>query len=235
MTGNEAEASIPRRYVVTIDRGARFLPMGTLLEELRRFEGWDHHGCIDPIRSVVAEMLVLDGPRAGETVEVVLQSGYEYDPPFPFSGPDWLGVAGGDGRVASVPSGWPLGADIGTDSEPSRVAVTRPDVLVIDDTRTFRFPAAYGRTAEAGIALLEEHAWREVWLDYDLGHGADIGPVVTLLEDRAAAGQPFEVGLICVHTSSPEDGDRMVARLGRWYRVRRTLAHSFLDPVARAG
>ena len=219
----------PRRYVVTLDRGDQSLPVGTQLLEVRRFEGWDHHGCIPSIRSVVAEMLVVDGPRAGDTVEVVLQSGYEYDPPFPFSGPAWLGVAGGDGDVGPMPRG--LGTDSGTDPEPSRVEVTGPDVLVIDDTRTFRFPAVYARTAKSGIARLEEQAWREVWLDYDVGHGADIGPVVTLFETRAAAGRPLRVGLICVHTSSPSDGDRMVGSLSRWYRVQRALAHSFLEPV----
>ncbi len=101
----------PRRYVVTLDRGDQSLPVGTQLLEVRRFEGWDHHGCIPSIRSVVAEMLVVDGPRAGDTVEVVLQSGYEYDPPFPFSGPAWLGVAGGDGDVGPMPRG--LGTTVG--------------------------------------------------------------------------------------------------------------------------
>jgi hypothetical protein len=106
--------------------------------------------------------------------------------------------------------------------------MSRPDILVIDDLRTFTFPAVYARTAGEGLALLEERPWREVWLDHDLAHGADIKPVVRMLEERAALGHPLEVGLIYVHTSDPVQGEAMVASLGRWYQVRRTVAHSFL-------
>jgi hypothetical protein len=106
--------------------------------------------------------------------------------------------------------------------------MTTPDILVIDDLRTFAFPAIYARTSREGLALLGERPWRELWLDYDLGHGADIKPVVRVLEERAALGHPLEVGLICVHTSEPVQGEAMVAGLGRWYQVRRMVAHSFL-------
>ena len=61
---------------------ARRLPTGTLLQEISRFEGWDHQGCIPSIRSIVAEMRVIDSPRAGEVVQITLESGYENDPPF---------------------------------------------------------------------------------------------------------------------------------------------------------
>jgi hypothetical protein len=108
------------------------------------------------------------------------------------------------------------------------VSMTTPDILVIDDLRTFAFAAVYARTSREGLALLEERPWREVWLDHDLGHGADIKPVVRLLEERGSLGQPLDVGLICVHTSDPVEGDAMVAGLGRWYQVRRMVAHSFL-------
>jgi hypothetical protein len=78
-----ASAGVRRRFaVLDAPNDPRRLPMGTLLEEARRFEAWDNHGCIDPIRSIVAEMRVMDGPRVGEVVQITLESGYEYDPPF---------------------------------------------------------------------------------------------------------------------------------------------------------
>jgi hypothetical protein len=69
------------RYVISTDRGRRHLAVGTILEEVRRFDGWDHQGCIPSIRSTVAVLKVLTGPRAGETVEFVLESAYGDDPP----------------------------------------------------------------------------------------------------------------------------------------------------------
>jgi len=109
--------------------------------------------------------------------------------------------------------------------------MTSPDILVIDDQRTFRFDAVYARDAAQGVTLLDQHAWSEVWLDFDLGHGTDISPVLHHLEQRASAGRPVPIGRIYVHTSSPEDGERMVTSLGRWYQVRRVLAHSYLAPA----
>ena len=103
----------------------------------------------------------------------------------------------------------------------------KPDVLVIDDQRTFRFPAVYARTAEDGISRLTEQPWREVWLDYNLGTGLTIEPVMRLLEQRAARGRPLPIGVICVHTSGPAEGNAMVAALTPWYRVRRVPAHEF--------
>ncbi len=105
--------------------------------------------------------------------------------------------------------------------------MNQPDVLVIDDQRTFRFPAVYARTATEGMSRLAEHEWREVWLDYNLGPGLTIEPVLRLLEERAARGWPLPIGVICVHTSGPTEGDAMVAALAPWYRVRRVAAHSF--------
>ena len=104
----------------------------------------------------------------------------------------------------------------------------KPDVLVIDDQRTFRFPAVYARTAAEGMSRLAEHEWREVWLDHNLGTGLTIEPVLRLLEERATCGRPIPIGVICVHTSGPAEGDAMIAALRRWYRVRRVVAHSFL-------
>ena len=103
----------------------------------------------------------------------------------------------------------------------------RPDVLVIDDQRTFRFPAVYARTAAEGLSLLAERAWREVWLDYNLGSDLTIEPVMRVLERRAISGRPFPIDMICVHTSGSAEGDAMVAQLSQWYRVRRVAAHSY--------
>ena len=103
-----------------------------------------------------------------------------------------------------------------------------PDVLVIDDQRTFRFPAVYARTAEEGMVRLVERRWREVWLDHNLGRGLTIGPVLHLLVDAAGNGNPLPIGVICIHTSDPDEGDAMVATLAPPYRVRRVVAHSFL-------
>ena len=85
-----ATETIGLRYVVSEPDNQPNLPVGTILEEERRFEGWDHHGCIDSMRSVVAVMRILSGPRTDEALEVVLQTGYEYDPPFEFTVARWL-------------------------------------------------------------------------------------------------------------------------------------------------
>jgi hypothetical protein len=103
-----------------------------------------------------------------------------------------------------------------------------PDILVIDDQRTFRFPAVYARTVADGLSRLSEREWRELWLDYNLGPGLTIEPVLQVLKQHAARGSPFPVGLICVNTSGPVEGVAMVAALAPWYRVRRVVAHSHL-------
>jgi hypothetical protein len=82
MTETVGPTATPLRHLVVGEPNPPGLAIGTLLEERRRFEGWDHQGCIDSVRSVVGEMNIVDGPRAGEVVEVALESSYEYDPPF---------------------------------------------------------------------------------------------------------------------------------------------------------
>ena len=52
----------PSFLVVRADNPAH-LPLGTRLAEVRRFEHWEHHGCIPSIRSLVVELRVLDGAR----------------------------------------------------------------------------------------------------------------------------------------------------------------------------
>jgi hypothetical protein len=58
------------------------LAPGTVVEEIRRLERWDHQGCIESVFFSVAEMRVVGGSRAGEIVEVILGAGWEheYDP-----------------------------------------------------------------------------------------------------------------------------------------------------------
>jgi hypothetical protein len=82
MTETVGATPTPLRRVVVGEPNPPGLATGTLLEERRRFEDWNHHGCIDSVRSVVGEMNIVNGPRAGEVVEVTLESSYEYDPPF---------------------------------------------------------------------------------------------------------------------------------------------------------
>jgi hypothetical protein len=103
----------------------------------------------------------------------------------------------------------------------------RPDTLVIDDQRTFRFPAVYARTVAEGMSRLSERTWNELWLDYNLGSGVTIEPILDALEDRALRGSPFPIGQIFVHTSGPAEGEAMVAALSPWYPVRRVVAHSY--------
>ena len=80
-----------RRYLVTVEQGRLSLPAGTLLEEVRRFEDWQHPACIDAqTRILVAELRILQGPRAGESVLVDLEAGWDGQEPFPGSRPTWL-------------------------------------------------------------------------------------------------------------------------------------------------
>jgi hypothetical protein len=95
-----SDASGHEFRVVTADNPAR-LPVGTVLVEIRRYEGWDHHGCIPSIRTLVAELEVADGPQRGERTEVVLEQGYEYDRPW--SGLEvWLEEAHGEPRAIGL-------------------------------------------------------------------------------------------------------------------------------------
>lgn len=79
-----------------------------------------------------------------------------------------------------------------------------------------------------GIRLLEEHRDRfiaELWLDHDLGGDDSILPVVTLLEEAAFNGRPFQIGTIFVHSANPSGAETVVRALTRWdYRVQRTVA-----------
>ena len=93
---DEAAKTEARRFVVTATQVGRDLQAGTVLEEVRRFEEWQHPACIDsPLRTLVAEMRVIDGPLVGpvgvgSVVRIELETGWEEQEPFPGSRPTWL-------------------------------------------------------------------------------------------------------------------------------------------------
>ncbi|MER5638971.1 cyclic-phosphate processing receiver domain-containing protein [Kitasatospora sp. NPDC002227] len=103
-----------------------------------------------------------------------------------------------------------------------------PVILGIDDLRPLPRATRIARTSRAGIQLLEEHRGRfidELWLDHDLGGEDSILPVVTLLEEAAFHGRPFDIGTVFVHSANPTGAETVVRSLTHWrYRVRRATA-----------
>ncbi len=116
------------------------------------------------------------------------------------------------------------------DSNPVKEAPAAPTpvVLGIDDLRPLPRATRIARTSCEGIQLLEEHRDSfidELWLDHDLGGDDTIMPVVTLLEEAAFNGRPFQIGVVFVHSANPVGAETVVRSLGRWnYRVRRAMA-----------
>ena len=112
-----------------------------------------------------------------------------------------------------------------------------PDVLLIDDLRSFRdatVPATVARTSAAGLdavraAQADGHRWAQIWLVHDLGGEDTIAPVVDWLCATAAAGDPVQVDTVVVHTSNVVGGDMAVRALSRaGYRVVRVNAPDYL-------
>lgn len=103
-----------------------------------------------------------------------------------------------------------------------------PLILAVDDRRLLPQATGIARSSREGILLLEEHRDRridELWLDYDLGGGDTIMPVVALLEQAAFDDRPFRIGAIFVHTSDMSAGETIVRALTVWnYRARRAIA-----------
>jgi hypothetical protein len=103
-----------------------------------------------------------------------------------------------------------------------------PVILGIDDLRALPRATQIARTSHEGILLLEEHRNDEIdelWLDHDLGGDDSIMPVVTVLEEAAFDGRPFNIGMIFVHSANPSGAETVVRVLKRWdYRVRRATA-----------
>jgi hypothetical protein len=98
-------------------------------------------------------------------------------------------------------------------------------VILIDDLRSFvdGRDAEIARTSAAGVELIErcrDQRLDELWLDHDLGEDDTIWPVVEVLERAAFDGQPFDVGLINIHSANPAGAAKMAQVLRRWgYRV----------------
>jgi len=107
-------------------------------------------------------------------------------------------------------------------------AASSPIILGIDDLRPLPRTTRIARTSAEGLRLLEEHRdlfISELWLDHDLGGDDSILPVVTLLEEAAFNGQPFQIRTIFVHSANPSGAETVVRVLTRWdYRVRRAVA-----------
>ena len=103
--------------------------------------------------------------------------------------------------------------------------VTARRILVVDDARTFDFPAAYARTARAALARLSSPgaAYDELWLDHDLGEAGDVRTVVTYLERRAFEGRLVPIGRVFVQSDNGPGAAWIVAALARHYDVRRIL------------
>ncbi|GAA0291044.1 hypothetical protein GCM10010302_32000 [Streptomyces polychromogenes] len=103
-----------------------------------------------------------------------------------------------------------------------------PVILGIDDLRPLPRATRIARTSREGIQLLEEHRNSfidELWLDHDLGGDDTIMPVVTLMEEAAFNGQPFQIGAVFVHSANPIGAETIVRSLARWsYRVQRAIA-----------
>jgi Cyclic-phosphate processing Receiver domain len=104
-------------------------------------------------------------------------------------------------------------------------AAQGPVILGIDDLRALPRATRMARTSRDGVLLLEEHRDRvidELWLDHDLGGDDSIMPVVTLLEEAAFNGDPFQISMIFVHSANPSGAETVVRVLKRWgYQVRR--------------
>ncbi|MFE3195178.1 cyclic-phosphate processing receiver domain-containing protein [Nocardia sp. NPDC059240] len=101
-------------------------------------------------------------------------------------------------------------------------------ILGIDDLRALPQTSRIARNSREGIALLDEYRHRhidELWLDHDLGGDDTIMPVVTVLEEAAFDGHPFDIGIIYVHSANPIGAETVVRVLSRWgYPVRRAAA-----------
>ncbi|WP_244454026.1 cyclic-phosphate processing receiver domain-containing protein [Micromonospora echinofusca] len=99
-------------------------------------------------------------------------------------------------------------------------------IVLVDDLRSFTDGrvAQVARTSKAGIEALDRyrgHRLDELWLDHDLGEDDTIWPVVERLEQAAFEGQPFDIGVVYIHSANPAGAAKMTQALRRWgYHVR---------------
>jgi hypothetical protein len=106
-------------------------------------------------------------------------------------------------------------------------------VLVIDDVRSFSFPAVYARTVREAEPLLFAHEWDEVWLDHDLGllsAAPTVMPLVNKMERLAYEGTVLPITTVFVHTANPVGRRNIIAALDRWYTLVSVDANDYLDP-----
>jgi hypothetical protein len=107
-----------------------------------------------------------------------------------------------------------------------RVAANITTIILVDDLRSFvdGRAAEVARTSAAGAELVRRYRGRrldELWLDHDLGDDDTIWPVVEVLERAAFEGDPFDVGIINVHSANPAGAWKIAQVLRRWgYPVR---------------
>jgi hypothetical protein len=105
------------------------------------------------------------------------------------------------------------------------MATNASRVILVDDLRSFvdGRDAEIARTSAAGVELVERCRDRrldELWLDHDLGEDDTIWPVIEVLERAAFDGQPFDIGVVNVHSANPAGATKMAQVLRRWgYRV----------------
>jgi hypothetical protein len=108
-------------------------------------------------------------------------------------------------------------------------------VLLVDDVRSFTDgrPAMVARTAAQAIEILRSRRHEfiaEIWLDHDLAgrNRADL-TVMPVVEEIAAAvdhGEPYDIGVVNIHTSNPHGAvaiksalDRVGIRVVRWHNM----------------
>ena len=102
--------------------------------------------------------------------------------------------------------------------------------VLVDDTRDFKDgrPALTARTSAAALVLLNSLAGARIddlWLDYNLIGDDTVQPLVDHLIALAAAGTPFAVSTIHVHSSNIRHGHRITAELAAaGYAARRSYA-----------
>ena len=86
---------------------------------------------------------------------------------------------------------------------PGIVEIRGGDTLPFAASTTIINSAA--RTVSQALATLDRLSLDpidELWLDFDLGNGATVQPVLDALVARHKAGQPVAIGIVYVHTAS---------------------------------
>ncbi|MET7749788.1 cyclic-phosphate processing receiver domain-containing protein [Micromonospora sp. NPDC005367] len=117
----------------------------------------------------------------------------------------------------------------------------KPRIILVDDLRSFADgrKAQVARTSAAGIEALESRRGQrldELWLDHDLGGDDTIWPVVEVLERAAFEEQPFDIGVVFVHSANPAGAARVMQALRRWgYHVRSVAGSARVGYRAGAG